>query len=107
MPIVILIRLKGDTSALMTTLDALHVAQAGAEPAAGLVLHCLSGTVEGVLMVDVWQSAKDYRAFLESAEARRGGGTLGLPAPEVEIYDVHLLLGYPSELTAALRAQDT
>lgn len=101
-PVLVLIRLRGDTGELMTALGPLHDAQANATPTEGLVLHTLSRIPEGVLMADLWTSEERYHSFVSSSATRRGEARPSWPEPQVSIYDVHALIGSAEEMTELL-----
>jgi hypothetical protein len=100
MPIVAVIKLKADTQSLLSTLDRLRPDQVRSGPTPGLILHTVSPSHDGVLIVDVWESAAHYWSFLAGAKARRSTEVTGLPGPEIQIFEVHAMLhpaeGWPS-----------
>ena len=71
-PVVVVVRLKGDSQGLLNTLDDLRRGQTAAGPTPGLIIHTVSPTDDGVLIVDVWESETHYWAFLAGSKERRG-----------------------------------
>jgi len=92
MPIVAIIRLKGDPQDLLATMDDLRRGQIAAGPTPGLIIHTVSPTSDGVLISDVWESETHYWRLLAKSEERRDGKQHDLPGPEIQIYRVQAML---------------
>ena len=91
-PVVVVVRLKGDSQGLLNTLDDLRRGQTAAGPTPGLIIHTVSPTDDGVLIVDVWESETHYWAFLAGSKERRGSTHHELPGPEIQIHRVQSML---------------
>ena len=92
MPVVAVIQLKGDPQGLLAALNDLRRGQIAAGPTLGLIIHTVSPTNDGVLIIDVWESETHYWAFLAKSEERRDGKQHDLPGPEIRIYRVQSML---------------
>jgi hypothetical protein len=57
---------------------------AGSTPPAGLLAHTCTKTADGLLIVDAWESADQWRATAESETFRNSITASGLPEPQVE-----------------------
>ena len=57
---------------------------AGDNPPEGLLAHTCTRTADGLVIVDAWESADQWRAMAESDAFRTSIAESGLPEPQVE-----------------------
>jgi hypothetical protein len=57
---------------------------AGDAPPEGLLAHTCTQTEDGLVIVDAWESADQWRAMAESDAFRNSIAESGLPEPQVE-----------------------
>jgi heme-degrading monooxygenase HmoA len=57
---------------------------AGPTPPPGLIAHTCTRTADGLVIVDAWESADQWRAMAASEEFRSSLAEFGLPEPQVE-----------------------
>lgn len=60
------------------------MAAAGENPPEGLIAHTCTRTADGLVIVDAWESADQWRAMVESDAFRNSVAESGLPEPQAE-----------------------
>jgi heme-degrading monooxygenase HmoA len=87
MPDTVIARFSGDPSDLAERYQrqfGMLMEAAGNTPPAGLLAHTCTKTADGLLIVDAWESADQWRAMAESDAFRSSIAASGLPEPQVE-----------------------
>jgi hypothetical protein len=88
MPDTVIARFAGDPADLAVRYQhqfKLLVGSAGGAPPAGLIAHTCTRTADGLVIVDAWESADQWRAMAEGDAFRRSIVESGLPEPQIEV----------------------
>jgi quinol monooxygenase YgiN len=89
MAVLVVARMKGDPDELtQKILDHLTPVMSEVGPQRGALWHSLAKTPDGVIIVDVWESADGLRGALGEQRVRDVIAEAGLPDPEIDFYDV-------------------
>lgn len=87
MPDTVIARFSGDPADLAVRYQrqfASLMAAAGDTPPEGLIAHTCTRTADGLVIVDAWESADQWRAMADSDAFRNSIAEAGLPEPQVE-----------------------
>jgi hypothetical protein len=99
MPDTIIARFAGDPDDLAERYQkqfGMLMEAAGGTPPPGLIAHTCTKTADGLVIIDAWDSADDWRAMADGEAFQTSLEESGLPEPEVEF----------GELINAFRADD-
>lgn len=89
MAVLVVVRMTGDPDQLVSQLNE-HVSPIMDElaPRQGALWHSLAKTPDGVIAVDVWESAEALQGVLADPEVQQALGRGQLPEPQVEVYEL-------------------
>ena len=91
MPILALFRWLGDADALVAAYDReMQDAPAVTLDQPRRTLHVFARGENEAVVVDLWQSDKDFQRMMDNPEFRRNVAASGWPSePDVRVYEVH------------------
>ena len=89
MAVLVVIRMTGDPDQLVPLLNE-HLSPIMDEiaPRQGALWHSLAKTPDGVIVVDVWESADGLQNVLSQPEMQQAIERSGLPEPQIDVYEL-------------------
>jgi hypothetical protein len=92
MPVLVLFQWKGDPDELLTAYDR-ELQHPVAKQQRRRISHTCARADDGMVIVDLWESADDLQAMMEDPDFQRNLSDSGTPEPaSPQIYEIHQMI---------------